>query len=581
MSSRTELNKSDNDINFNNPQNDKNTEYGDNKSAGIPIKTDNKNEDSFIDNIMHIVFLGVGASSLSIVKVPYYIALIFTVIFIGSIGFANIYFSYYTLVDIIDENENKKYIIDEKENKEDIKDIIDKPKKEHKRSIKNKKNKKEEEREDEEEEKENKEDIKDIIDKSKKEHKRSIKNKKNKKEEEREDEEEEKEDKKDIKDIIDKPKKGHKRSIKNKKNKKEEEKKENIEEEKRKKREEFFKEICNILDTFNIPYIIGEIIIHQILIYRSLGGIFNIIGEFNYDSVFMFLSDTYWRKLSMKFVANIIIFFLLLYPLCLKMDAKAIESFPIIGFNIILFIVLSVFFQFFYYFINYCITEFNYRDLSYYPNKREFPFKFFQSLSIFFFCYSGHNGFINKIPNEKLKKPEIIREEFRYANILSMVIYFIFSCLGFLSVPKDVVDIVTEKKRFWDKDIIMTISRILLLPFCLFKIMINFDKLRNIWFCNKEKIDDKLNAIFTFVVLSITCACASLYQNIVGYITIIGGFFVPMPTFLIPHIKLKQHIQKEYKRDFQNLRISFGVFLCLLGITGGILGINDIFKGDL
>ena len=573
MSSRTELNKSDNDINFNNPQNDKNTEYGDNKSTDLPIKTDNKNEDSFIDNIMHIVFLGVGASSLSIVKVPYYISLIFTFIFIGIIGFANIYF--FRLIDIIDENKNKKYIIDEKENKEDIKDIIDSP---EKKDI-------EEEKEDKKEDKKDIKDIKDIIDKPKKGHKRSIKNKK---EEEREDEEEEKEDKKDIKDIkdiIDKPKKGHKRSIKNKKNKKEEEKKENIEEEKRKKREEFFKEICNILDTFNIPYIIGEIIIHQILIYRSLGGIVNIIGEFNYDSVFMFLSDTYWRKLSMKFVANIIIFLLLLYPLCLKMDAEAIESFPIIGFNIILFIVLGVFFQFFYYFINYYINEFNYRDLSIYPNKREFPFKFFQSLSIFFYCYSGHNGFINKIPNEKLKKPEIIREEFRYANILSMVIYFVFSFLGFLSVPKDVVDIVTEKKRFWDKDIIMTISRILLLPFCLFKIMINFDKLRNIWFCNKEKIDDKLNAIFTFVVLSITCACASLYQNIVGYIIIIGGFFVPMPIFLVPQFKLKEYLEKEYKCNYKNgrimLRITLGIFLWALGLVGGIFGIIDIFKGDL
>jgi amino acid permease len=267
------------------------------------------------------------------------------------------------------------------------------------------------------------------------------------------------------------------------------------------------------------------------------------------------------------------------------MDAKTIDSFPIIGFNIILFIVLGVFFQFFYYFINWK-TELNYRDLSIYPNKREFPFKFFQSLAIFFYCYSGHNGFFNKIAMKKeLKKPKIRRKEFRCANILSMVIYFIFSCLGFLSVPTDVVDIVIEKKRFWDKDIIMTISRIILLPFCLFKIIINLDKLRNIVFYNKEKIDDKLKAIFTFIALSITCICASLYQNIVGYITIIGGFFVPISTFLIPQFKLKKYIEKEYKYEFKNCRIKikiiFVVFLWVLGFVGGIFGIIDIFKGDL
>ena len=166
-----------------------------------------------------------------------------------------------------------------------------------------------------------------------------------------------------------------------------------------------------------------------------------------------------------------------------------------------------------------------------------------------------------------------------------MVIFFIFSCLGFLSVPKDVVDIVIEKKRFWNKDIIMTISRILLLPFCLFKIIINFDKLRNIVFYKKEEIDKKWIAIFTFVALLITCACASLYQNIVGYITIIGGFFVPIPTFLIPQIKLKKYLEKEYKFGFKKCRIIFRIIftaiLWTLGIIGGIFGIIDIFKGDL
>ena len=317
------------------------------------------------------------------------------------------------------------------------------------------------------------------------------------------------------------------------------------------------------------------------MIYRSLGGIVNIIGEFDYDSSFIFLSDTYWRELSMKFVANLIICLLLLCPLCLKIDPKTIESFPKIGFNIILFIVLGVFIQFFFYFINYCITEGNYRDLIYLsldPLKRESPSKFFQSLAIFFYCFSGHNYFFNKIPKEKeLKEPEIRRKEFKCANILNMITYIIFSCLGFLSVPKDVVDIVTEKKRFWNKDIIMTISRILLLPFCAFKIIINFDRFKSIIFYKKEKIGEKTNAIFVYATLLITCICASLYQNIVGYITIIGGIFVPIPIFIIPQI----YIGKLANENKLNFRIIFGIFLWILGIVGSILGIIDILKGEL
>ena len=536
MSSRCNLKKVKGDINFNNLKNDEMTEYEEFISSKNDNITSNKKEVSFIDDIMHILFLGVGASSLSIVKVPYYISLILTIIFIALIGIINIYFSYYTLIDIIDENKNNPAITDETKNK---KDIIDNTKKKGKR--------------------------------------RSIKNKKQVKEKEKEKEEDKKEEKKEEKE-------------------KEKEKEEEI-----KRRIDFFNDICKDLNIFNIPFIFGEIIIHQILIYRSLGGIVNIIGEFNYDSLFIFLSDTYWRELSMKFMVNIIFCLLLLFPLYLKIDAETIESLPIIGFNIILFIVLGVFIQFFYYFIYYCITEFNYRDISKYPNKRECPSKIFQSLSIFFYCYSGHNGFFNIIPmDKKLKKPEIRRKEFMYASISSMVIYFIFSCLGFLSVPKDVVDNVIEKKRFWNKDIVMTFSRILLLPFCVFKIIINLDKLRYIFFCNilknipfftklrkflfckKKEIDEELKVIFTFFILSITCICASLYQNIVGYITIIGGFFVPIPTFLIPQIKLKKYIEKEFKCNFSNWRrIIFGIILCFFGIVGSIFGIIDIFKGEL
>jgi len=497
--------KEDDDIEYDVDKNDDRTvSYYNNKDNDDNIITNTKNNNlsfinenrinskkkiSFINDVMHIMFLGVGASSLSIVKVPYNISIILTIIFIILIKICNIYFSYFPLIDIIDETKKK-----------------------HKRSILNK-------------------------------------NEGNAKEKKKE--------------IV------------------KEKKKEIAKEKEKERRAKIYKDLCKQLNAFNIPFFIGEIIIHQVLFYRSLGGIVNIIGEFNYDSLFMFLSDTYWKDLSMKFVVNIIICLLLICPIYLKMDAKTIDSFPKIGFYIILFIVLGVFFQFFYYFINYCRTEFNYRDLRLYPNKTECIPKIFQSLAIFFYCYSGHNGFFNQIPmEEELKQPEIRRKEFMRANILNMLIYFVFSCLGFLSVPTDVVDIVTEKKRFWNKDIIMTISRILLLPFCLFKIIINFDKLKTIVIGNKEKINKIRNFIFVCAIFSITCACASLYQNIVGYITLIGGFFVPIPTFLIPQIYWRKYIEKGAICDLINWRIILGIILWFFGIAGSILGIIDIFEGE-
>ena len=51
------------------------------------------------DSILDIIFLGLGASSLAIVKIPYNINLISTIIFIASIGIANAW-SYKTFLDI-------------------------------------------------------------------------------------------------------------------------------------------------------------------------------------------------------------------------------------------------------------------------------------------------------------------------------------------------------------------------------------------------------------------------------------------------------------------------------------------------
>jgi len=60
MSSRWDLKKEKGDINFNNSKNDEMTEYEEFKSSKHDNITISKKEVSFIDDIIHIIFLGVG-----------------------------------------------------------------------------------------------------------------------------------------------------------------------------------------------------------------------------------------------------------------------------------------------------------------------------------------------------------------------------------------------------------------------------------------------------------------------------------------------------------------------------------------
>ena len=73
-------------------------------------------------------------------------------------------------------------------------------------------------------------------------------------------------------------------------------------------------------------YSIGQIIIHQILIYRALAGIINIIGGYDYESALLFISNTNFNKIESRFIVNFIIFIIFLFPLCLSKNIINIFS---------------------------------------------------------------------------------------------------------------------------------------------------------------------------------------------------------------------------------------------------------------
>ena len=447
---------------------------------------------------INIIFLGLGASSLALVKVPYHISLILTLVCISIVAVTNIW-SYITLGDLLYEVKSKNH---------------------------------------------------------------SISNKKN--------------DKNKIK-IIN-----------------------NI--------QSLYLKITNkspILSKLYIPliiivniYTIFEIIIHQILLYILIGEIINIIGQYGYDDVESFFSGTYFGEKKMKFLINFIFSCLILYAIALnKGDNKTIFNSSIIGFAIMLILLILVLIQFIFYFTDYYLTRYtNINDLNLYHIERGFTKqgKFFQSFSIFCYCFSGHNGFIPAIYNIKGNKSKIInKKSFIKSNIIKGVAYLIFSCAVYLSVPDNVVDIAIERKKFWKNDINMTICRILLIPFCISKIQINFHFFRDSIFpimniCINNIYDNKYaNFLLSFITLSITTLISILYQNIQVYITIVGGFCASFLIHLFPQIMnyYYNYDKKENNKRNRNkcylIQLFLGIFFSFIGFVGGIFGILDLINGNL
>ena len=283
--------------------------------------------------------------------------------------------------------------------------------------------------------------------------------------------------------------------------------------------EHLCQEICGrkmtlfLVITLNI-YTVGLLLIHQVLIFRLLGGIINVIGGYNYESMLTFLSDTYWNQIWVKLCVNFGIGILIIFPLCLVTDMKKLNISSTIGVFTTLFIFLVVLIQFPFYFMEYLEKEYNSEDenthVNIYKVERGFTkqIQFLQAFALFFFCFTGHNGLLPALEHLEDPTPARRAKLYNIAIAMDMIIYLVIAICGYLSVPVDVVDIVFERKRIGTHDVVMTIARILLIPMAISKIQVN----HNIWrisfvsFIGNDhtKITLKFNLIFTGITLFIT-----------------------------------------------------------------------------
>ncbi len=209
---------------------------------------------------------------------------------------------------------------------------------------------------------------------------------------------------------------------------------------------------------------------------------------------------------------------------------------------------------------------------------------FFQALSTFFFCFTGHNGLLPALEHLDNPTPKRRNKLYNISIGLDMLIYLIISLCGYLSVPANVVEIVFERKRIFGKDVLMTIARIALVPMAISKIQVN----HNIWRISllstigiqHEKVSLKLNVIITAGTLLATTLVACLYQNITGYISLIGCFCVVFPAFFIPAILYMKTCGLKKTHWKVILQILLGSLLCIIGYIAGVLGLIDMIKGE-
>lgn len=203
-----------------------------------------------------------------------------------------------------------------------------------------------------------------------------------------------------------------------------------------------------------------------------------------YPELQNFLEKSFWStkpyKLSIMFGVGIVI----VVPLCLLKDISKMSFTSIFGMTTLFGLILIILIEFPWYLIHYFNYDYNKDDkktwINVYDISQGFTSElyFFRGISTLFYAYSCHIGAfpIYKTLNEKSVRR--IQKVFRRSIIIDAAFYTIVGTTGYLSMPINTPDLIIQRKKIFDSDLLMTIGRIAFVFTLLTKIPANYNSFR-------------------------------------------------------------------------------------------------------
>ena len=333
-------------------------------------------------------------------------------------------------------------------------------------------------------------------------------------------------------------------------------------------------------------YLFGALISFMVIIYQLIGAvvydIMRLAGNESakkYES-FIDFKDHYWRET--KYLKFPIMFgvTLLVLPLCLLKDISKMRIPSLIGVLALVYSIIVVVVESFFYLFNEHWDERN--EMNWYNPKRAFSYEegipFFGGLSTVFYLYSCHAGAFPVYKSLRNNTTRRIKKVFQRSILLDICIYFCIAAASFLTVPFDKIDIILYRDNLknFQKDYFILIAKIGIIFNLFFSTPANYAALRLsvfelIW--GNPNITKIKNIIVTVVLLSVITLIGALYDEILEYIELLGGFCSVVFCILIPGlIYAKNDYIKKTKLKKYGI-IVLVAFITAFGYTSGILTI--------
>ena len=335
---------------------------------------------------------------------------------------------------------------------------------------------------------------------------------------------------------------------------------------------------CNIT-----LYLFGALISFQVIIFQILGSvtydIMKIMDKLDKEKypTFERFKDDYWRE---SLYIKIPIMFgvaALSFPLCLLKDVSKMRWASLFGvlaliYSIVVIVIESFFFLFK---KNWdLIDEMNWFDISgVFSLDNGLPF--FSGFATVFYIYSCHAGAFPVYKTLKNPTTKRIRKVFRRSILLDICIYVSVAAASFITCPKNPPELILYRENLegFDPDYFVIIAKVGIIFNLFFSTPPNYAGLRLslfelIW--GNTNITNVKNFVVTLIMFIIIVLIGALYDKILDYIALLGGFCSVVYCILIPGL-IYVNSGDIPKCSLQKLAIIFLIVtLTIIGYTSGI-----------
>jgi amino acid permease len=203
---------------------------------------------------------------------------------------------------------------------------------------------------------------------------------------------------------------------------------------------------------------------------------------------------------------------------------------------------------------------------------------FFGGISTVFYLYSCHAGAFPVYKSLRNNTTRRIKKVFQRSILLDVCIYFFIAAASFLTCPFKEIEIILYRENLsgFKKDILILIAKIGMIFNLFFSTPANYAALRLsifeiIW--GNTNLTKLKNIIVTVILLSVITLIGALYDQILQYIELLGGFCSVVFCILIPGLIYAKNDKIKKSKLNKYGTIVVVSLLTAFGYTSGILTI--------